>query len=1244
MVMRKLTLLTTILLIASAAMAVSEVPKDTLNACFSTFIDQNSKASDNSGGASMRITSKSGYFRYGIMAFDMKDLASMREKVELGVLVYSSTSDDYFKTGTGDFPLAVYAMTRKPALPTSFLRFFNTSADDPAGDGFAVNGTYPKSLDDKDGYKLGVITVTKADESTFLKLDVTDFINRNINGSDSVFFFLTSDAAANGTTSLWIRSKAYGPVSAPKLYCYDEKALAVMQGGRNVYVGEKDSVKIFFPPTAVAPFSVTYTDGTTPVTVNDIRQNTYAFEVAPSASVTYNILSASDANGSIAVDGSAVFNVLTPSAALSGVNKIYQGQSAKLTVAFGGIAPFGFTYNDHTGTPVTVSGINTNSYEFEVTPSLTHAYVLTGASDKNNASINVSGSPVVTVIESPVPVLTTGAADWRIMTGDEFGTENLNTKMWTISSGNPVLQNDELRLPVEKNGASYLASQLRLTEAIPNNSDIYLEARIKPLDANGAHTSFSTQTYSTSLASKYKNRYAMSFPYMTYRSGNEYDLYYNLEDWKTNYYVADIDPNKQYFAVRDSLKAQSVPDFKVFGVAISTRDIIYYVDGVEVKRASDMENYNSGALVDALMNASVGSSLEDVAQKAYGYYGQDGWNYNAGYAGDMMALLLGTSINTAEVDASIEGKYAAVDYFRIFKKESDQNEVPAANITFDASTPVTLSGNAEKSGKSVVLRQDGNATFNLGDEYELGTDGVGYFSTIISKGADAEFVLSLLNASGTTLAGAIADQYNQLQTGFGASKLYYASTVSAQPTGRKSTFITNNEATLLVGRIETSADGDDYMSISMLPVMDESEEPFFYPNIEGDYGHTSLNNGWDLNYRYEAGADKISKIRVQSNRAESSVQKFLVGSSFRSVLPKESFATFAPNVFYVNGGTQVELQVELKGAAPWNLTYSDGSASYTINNITTSSVNIPVAPAKTTTYTLTGLTDGNGLEGIVFGKQLVKVKSDRAMTVYPSYDSFINDNAVNTVYFEDHTGNIKKSGYAREAFFRFDISEFGKKDSIDMGSFSVFFNSNDKGAPVVLSVYGIEGGMPGDIVDLCWANKPDEVNYKFITETTLPNPGFTGVRGSWDISGYVNRKLRAGAGTIDLCVKSTGGETTSLLTWRQYVADSVKWENQFPLLELDPYVPVSGLDDIFGNGSDNGLLKVYPNPVSNGYFFVDVAFEGEQRVELYNLAGVLVRETAIVNRRVDVSGLAKGTYMLRVNTGKESYYGKLLIL
>lgn len=1242
--MKKLFILcVSIWAIASTALAVSTIPKDTLNAKFSTFLDMNSRATDNSSNATLRVAAKASFFRYGLVGFDMKDIVSIREKIEVGFRVYEATTDDYFKTGIGDYPLAVYAMKRNPKLPTSYTNFFNLPTDNPPGDGFVVTGTFPKVLSPKDGEKIGTIMVKKEDKNNFVKIDVTDFVNKHINGSDSIFFFLTSDGAVADAASLWIRSVAYGPASAPKLFLYDEKPLTYLGGGRTMFFGEKDSVHVFFPPNAVAPFSVTYTVGTTPVTINNITQRRFSFEVAPTATITYTITASADANGPIAVDGSATFNVQTPTATLSGMNKIYAGQSNTLTVNFSGVPPFGFTYNDHNGAPVTVNAINTTVYTFNVSPASTFTYSLTNASDKNNSSILVEGSPVVTVIDSPRPVLTSGAENWKIYKSDEFGKPALDSKIWTVASGSPYLSNDELRLPVNASGASYVASQIRMIEKLPNNTDIYIEVRLKPLNANGAGTSVSTTTYNLQYASKYQNRYAMSFPAIAQRAENEYIFNYSLSDWKTAYYMADINPDKQYSVVRDSLTNQAVTDYKVFGVSISTKDIVYFVDGVEVKRASNMADYNSGELVDALKSAGVGSDLEDVAQKAYGYYGQSDWNYNAGYTGDFMSFLLGTSFNAAMTDASIEGKYAAVDYLRIFKLDADINEVPQEDITFSDAFNVALNGTATKANKTIVLNNGGSAGFSLAQSYSLNEDKVRYFSTVVKKSANGEFVLSLTNNSDQVLASVIVDQYNQLQLGFGSNKLYYASTVSAEPTGRKSSYINNDETALLVGRIETSSTGDDIISVALLPVMDDIQAPFFYPNIEGEYGHTSLNNGWDLNYRYEAGSGTISKIKVQGNRAESSVQKFLVGTSFKSVMPKESFATFIPNLFYVTGGTQVKMQVELKGTAPWSLTYSDGSQSYSINNITSNIITIPVAPTKTTTYKLTKLVDGNGLDGIVFGKQLVKVKSDRAMLIYPYYDSYIDDGWPASIYNNNFEGRIKTAGSGREAFFRYDISEFGRNDSIDFGSLSVFFISNDKGTTVDLSLYSIEDGMPANIEELCWNTKPDEINYKLIGEISLPNPGFTGVRGVWEVSSHINKKLRAGAGIVDFAIKSTGSATTSLLTWRQYVPDSIKWVPQFPSLELDPYVDATGLKPTFGNGADKGLLKAYPNPVTDGSFFVDVPVGESLTLEMYNLAGVLVRQESIVNRRVMVEGIDKGTYLIRVKTENGNYHGKLMI-
>jgi hypothetical protein len=193
--MKKLTLfLVSYVVSITSVLAVSIVPQDTLIAHFTSYVDMNSKATDYATGPAIRIASKASYFRYGIVGFRMKDISLVREKIEIGFTAYQSTSDDYFLSGLGDFPLAIYAMKRKPTIPVTYNSFFNTASDIPAGDGFTVTGSYPKSLSANDGQKIGTILIKKTDKDKFVTLDVTDFVNANINGSDSIYFFITSDA------------------------------------------------------------------------------------------------------------------------------------------------------------------------------------------------------------------------------------------------------------------------------------------------------------------------------------------------------------------------------------------------------------------------------------------------------------------------------------------------------------------------------------------------------------------------------------------------------------------------------------------------------------------------------------------------------------------------------------------------------------------------------------------------------------------------------------------------------------------------------------------------------------------------------------------------------------------------------------------------------------------------------------------------------------------------------------------
>jgi gliding motility-associated-like protein len=59
-------------------------------------------------------------------------------------------------------------------------------------------------------------------------------------------------------------------------------------------------------------------------------------------------------------------------------------------------------------------------------------------------------------------------------------------------------------------------------------------------------------------------------------------------------------------------------------------------------------------------------------------------------------------------------------------------------------------------------------------------------------------------------------------------------------------------------------------------------------------------------------------------------------------------------------GQTVDLQIALTGLSPWDITYTDGTTTFSLTGITTSLLNIPVSPAATTTYSLVSVNDACG--------------------------------------------------------------------------------------------------------------------------------------------------------------------------------------------------------------------------------------------------------------------------------------------
>ncbi len=202
----------------------------------------------------------------------------------------------------------------------------------------------------------------------------------------------------------------------------------------NNTICEGESTDLTFNLTGTQPWSITYTDGTTPTTISGITSTPHTISVNPSTTSTYEITAVNDANCTGTFTGSAVVTVNPlPTAALSGTSATCNGTPALLSIDLTGTAPWTIEYTDGT-TPVPVDNILTTPHTIEVSPTTNTFYSLLSVSDANCLG-NVSGTADITVNEIPTAIISgtneicdsetttisielTGVAPWELSYSD----------------------------------------------------------------------------------------------------------------------------------------------------------------------------------------------------------------------------------------------------------------------------------------------------------------------------------------------------------------------------------------------------------------------------------------------------------------------------------------------------------------------------------------------------------------------------------------------------------------------------------------------------------------------------------------------------------------------------------------------------------------------------------------------------------------------------------------------------------
>jgi hypothetical protein len=202
-----------------------------------------------------------------------------------------------------------------------------------------------------------------------------------------------------------------GTVSGNDTVIVNLPATATISGTDTICGGTATNFNVVL--TGKAPWTITYTDGTTPVTVSGITTSPYQASITPTSTVTYTLVSVSDASCSGSVSGSANYKILDPNstvclctakATISGGETVCFGTSANLLVDLKGTSPWSLTYSDGT-TPIQITNITTSSYQLPVTPLSSKTYRITTVSDNTKCNGIGNGSAIVNVNPSPLAVI-----------------------------------------------------------------------------------------------------------------------------------------------------------------------------------------------------------------------------------------------------------------------------------------------------------------------------------------------------------------------------------------------------------------------------------------------------------------------------------------------------------------------------------------------------------------------------------------------------------------------------------------------------------------------------------------------------------------------------------------------------------------------------------------------------------------------------------------------------------------------
>ena len=213
----------------------------------------------------------------------------------------------------------------------------------------------------------------------------------------------------------------------------------ITSGDVEICTGTNTDVAINF--TGVAPYSFTYTDGTTPVTINNYEANSYYINTSENGTyeVTYLIGSGGCVGSSFTGTANINVNALPSTVITSDDIVICEGETTDIEIEFTGTAPWTFTHaiNGINQTPIT-----TSDNPYILTTGVDGEYTITALSDASNNGECFTGTTNISV--TPLPTSNITSTDVTICDGEstDINIELTGTAPWdltyTVNGINPV--------------------------------------------------------------------------------------------------------------------------------------------------------------------------------------------------------------------------------------------------------------------------------------------------------------------------------------------------------------------------------------------------------------------------------------------------------------------------------------------------------------------------------------------------------------------------------------------------------------------------------------------------------------------------------------------------------------------------------------------------------------------------------------------------------------------------------------